>query len=269
MKCHQEILASTRENAPETAPNLTLIHGWGADNSVWKPWARKYLTPYFKVYLIELPGFGQSPLISEPQHLQQDWIHALINSLPEHTHLLGWSLGGLLAQQITLQYPERIQSLTCLASTPRFKQMQGWTTAVSPRLFADFIKALGIEYHSVLKQFWKLQLQGSDQARPLIKRLTQHMKTRKTPTFKALKQGLELLRDIDTREQLGQISCPTLWLLGEHDPLIPAGLMAELEHLQPQAQTHMVLGSSHMPFFSHPEETAQVLIHFITESTAK
>lgn len=249
----------------EAAPNLTMIHGWAADNGVWQEWVQEQLAPHFNVYLIELPGFGQSPAIEEitDDKVNTAWLEALAKQLPEKTHLLGWSLGGLMTQQLALNYPDKIQSLICMASTPRFTQNDNWKLAVSPPLIIDFIKAISIEAGRVLKQFWSLQLQGSDDARSLIKRYRQHMSGRSLPKLDGLLQGLTLLKDIDNRSKLKDIQPMTLWLLGEHDPLIPKELVDEIHQLQPSAQVHILEDASHMPFFSHPDETAAVIVDFI------
>lgn len=253
--------------------SLSLIHGWGAQNAVWREWAYSHLAPHFTVTLIELPGFGDSPKVELPKDLanatdkaewlNQAWLSALMDALPPQTHLLGWSLGGLMAQQLALHAPERITKLICLATTPRFVQTEGWKWAVTPELMADFIKALGLDSWALLSRFWKLQLQGSDGARQLIKHLTTQMQGRKIPSFTALVQGLELLRDIDMRGHLQTLAQPTLWLLGEKDPLIPHDLAAQLAVLQPQARVEMVAGAAHVPFMSHPEQCAQIIKDFL------
>lgn len=246
-------------NLGETAPHLTLIHGWGADSAGWQDWAQTQLCPTLNVHLIDLPGFGHSAELSS----SSDWLVALAQTLPEHTHLLGWSLGGLLAQQLALAHPDKVQSLICMASTPRFIQQEGWPNAVSPQMMADFIKALGIEYMGVLKQFWNLQLQGSDNARSLMKQLASQTRGRKIPKLSGLTQGLKLLRDLDNRQALHQLQQPSLWLFGENDPLIPLEIQTQLPSLQTHAQIQVIKGSSHMPFFSHPLETAQAILNFI------
>lgn len=253
--------------------SLSLIHGWGAQNVVWREWAQTYLAPHFTVTLIELPGFGDSPKIELPKdstsaadkavRLNQAWLSALMDALPPQTHLLGWSLGGLMAQQLALHAPQRVTKLICLATTPRFVQADGWKWAVTPELMTDFIKALGLDSWALLSRFWKLQLQGSDGARQLIKHFSAQMQGRKIPSLTALAQGLELLRDIDMRDHLQTLTQPTLWLLGEKDPLIPHDLAAQLAVLQPQAQVKIVAGGAHVPFMSHPEQCAQIIKDFL------
>jgi pimeloyl-[acyl-carrier protein] methyl ester esterase len=245
--------------------SLTLIHGWGAQNSVWRDWAFDCLAPHFKVTLLEMPGFGDSPKIEQQdsEDINQAWLDAMIKALPKDTYVLGWSLGGLMAQQLALQAEDKVKGLICVATTPKFVQTEGWKWAITPELMADFIKALGLDAWALLNRFWKLQLQGSDGARQLMRHVVSHMQARKIPSFTALLQGLQLLRDIDMRTQLAQIQVPTLWILGQNDPLIPENLADLLADLQPKAQVRVVEGAAHMPFTSHPEKTAELIKEFM------
>lgn len=247
---------------PNSAENLTLIHGWGAESSVWMEWAER-LSQEFNVYLIDLPGFGQSPTCKITDNILDCWMQALAAQLPPKTHLLGWSLGGLVAQKLTLTYPERIQSLICLASTPRFTQCDGWNWAVSPPLMADFIRMLGVESSGVLKRFWNLQVQGSPNAKSLLRQLKRHMQDRHLPTYQGLIQGLQLLRDLDLRAELKNLQAPTLWLLGEKDPLIPLKMREGLNHWHPQADQVILPNAGHMPFFSHSDATTDAVVSFV------
>lgn len=248
-------------------PNLTLIHGWAAQNAVWRDWSRTHLAPYFTVTLIELPGFGSSQPLTDSVQIEDDWLAAITQVLPEKTHLLGWSLGGLLAQKIAIQSPQRINTLICLASTPRFTQTDGWCKAVPPALIGDFIQAVTTDTLATLTHFWKLQLQGSDGARKLIKHFMSQIKEAQLPTKQGLLQGLELLNTMDCRADAPSIHRPVLWLLGENDPLIPKDFVSEFSTIQPAAQFEVLLGAAHMPFLSHPQETADRIIEFIQAHT--
>ena len=257
LKLHTEIFGQ--------GESLTMIHGWGAQNAVWREWAQTYLADHFLVTLVELPGFGESPKLdlNKDDDVNQAWLSVLADAIPSQTHLLGWSLGGLMAQQLALHYPQKVNKLVCLASTPRFTQSDHWTRAISPELMADFIKALGLDSFALLSRFWKLQLQGSDGGRQLIKHFVNQMHGRTLPAFSSLLQGLELLRDIDLRDAISQIQAPTLWLLGEKDPLVPLEMAQTLLKIQPTARLEVINGAAHVPFFSHPEQTASKLIDFL------
>jgi len=247
-------------------PNLTFIHGWGAQNSVWKDWIKQFFAAQYRITLIELPGCGDSPSINvkpNTETLEQKWIDALVAVMPDNTHLVGWSLGGLLAQKIAIQNPTNILSLTILASTPKFIQAKDWHWAMQPGLLNDFIKALGKDTAATLNHFWKLQIQGSDGGRKLIKLFITQMKQRRLPKVISLAQGLQLLKEMDNRQPLKTLNLPTLWLLGENDPLIPKEFVEEFSTIQPQAQIYIIKGAAHMPFYSHPEETASALLTFL------
>lgn len=247
-------------------PNLTFIHGWGAQNSVWREWIETFFSDRFCVTLIELPGCGHSPVIKDEiqaDQLEQQWIDAITQVMPEQTHLVGWSLGGLLAQKISVQNPTAILSLTSLASTPKFIQAKDWHWAVQPSLLNDFIQALGKDTVATLNHFWKLQIQGSDGARKLIKLFISQMKQRRLPKALSLAQGLQLLKEMDNRSALQNLNLPTLWLLGENDPLIPQEFIKEFSTIQPLARVAIIQGAAHMPFYSHPEQTASTLLNFL------
>lgn len=249
-----------------TGPSISLIHGWGAQNSVWKDWAKTYLAPHFTISLIELPGFGESPKIEnikEDADLANAWTQAIMNSLPEKTHLLGWSLGGLLAQNIALHNPEKIKSLICLASTPRFTQTDSWSGAVSPKLMADFMQSIQADSLATLKSFWALQLQGSNLPRKSIRNFIQHMQNSKLPTLTGLTQGLRLLNHFDFRQSAQRFELPVLWLLGENDPLIPSQAIRDFHQHAMNSKQSIIAGAAHSPFISHPVETAHAIIEFI------
>ena len=250
--------------------SLTLIHGWGAQNAVWHDWAQQQLAAHFSVTLIELPGFGNTPALEAESGTELDaWLSAIVSVLPDKTHLLGWSLGGLLAQQIALRHPERIESVICLASTPRFTQNDDWQWAVSPKMMADFLKSVQADSLTTLKHFWKLQLQlqGGAQPRTEIRQFLTRMQALKFPTLTGLVQGLTLLKQIDNRTAITELSQPLLWLLGEHDPLVP---LDAFEHFsQPvQSQIYVLQGAGHSPFYSHPDATAQAIIEFLQQEPA-
>ena len=246
-------------------PSISLIHGWGAQNTVWKDWAQSNLAPHFKVSLIELPGFGESPKIENKKNnaeLADAWTQAIIEALPKKTHLLGWSLGGLVAQNIALKHPEKIESLICLATTPRFTQTDNWSGAVSPKLMADFMQSIQADSLATLKSFWTLQLQGSDLPRKSVRSFIQRMQDSKLPTLTGLTQGLKLLNHFDFRQRAQHFETPVLWLLGENDPLIPTQTIENFHHNAVNSKQHIIHGAAHTPFVSHPDETAHAIIEF-------
>lgn len=255
-------------------PDLVLIHGWAASNGVWRGWVSDYLAPHFHCHLVELPGHGDSPLPACKD--EQDsarlscWLSEIIPVLPtERFALLGWSLGGLLAQCLAERFPQRITHLILMASTPRFVQTEGWPWGVSPVLMRDFMQALIRDSGQLLRRFWALQWQGDVRSKALMRQFVQEMRQRRLPRLQALKEGLLLLKQLDCRSVLPELTMPTLWLLGERDPLIRVDMVEKLATWQPHGKVHVLPGAAHLPFRAWPEETAQAILAFLRQKAGQ
>lgn len=248
--------------------DLVFIHGWASQNAVWRTWTQENFAQNFRVHLIDLPGFGSSPKLEleKDADVNAAWLDALEEALPEKFILIGWSLGGLMAQQLALRLPERTLGLICLASSPKFMRGKGWINGISPELLVDFFKALSSDSLALLKKFWKLQLQGGVGVRELMRSFVATMQENKLPSFTGLWQGLELLRDLDLRDDLARLTTPTYWLLGEFDPLVPQEIQQELLTLQPQAKIQLIENAGHTPFLTHSQETADFIRNFLQEN---
>ena len=59
--------------------------------------------------------------------------------LPEKCSIAGWSLGGLLAQKYLERFPQRVQSLMLIASTPKFIASADWPHAMPEKTFKNFL----------------------------------------------------------------------------------------------------------------------------------
>ena len=100
---------------------LALLHGWGMNRAIWSPVVDR-LSARRPVHVLELPGHGDAPIDLHHTELV-DWAHACLEQAPERAVWLGWSLGGMVTMQAALDSPQRIAALVCVASSPRFVQM--------------------------------------------------------------------------------------------------------------------------------------------------
>ena len=239
--------------------DLVLIHGWGMNGAVWQQ-LLPLLTPYFRVHLVDLPGYGHSHELLAANI--EEMAYQLLEYSPESAIWLGWSLGGLVATQAALQAPERVTSLVTVASSPRFAAENTWR-GIQPQVLEDFQHQLSDNFQLTIERFMALQAMGSPTARQDIKLLKQAVFSRPQPNPEALATGLKLLADVDLRDQLGQISQPWLRLYGRLDGLVPVKIAAVLDELAPQSQRQVFAAASHAPFISHPEEFVKALRAFI------
>ena len=84
--------------------------------------------------------------------------------LPEKCHLLGWSLGGLVASQLALTMPERLHSLITVASSPCFMARDEWP-GIAPKVLAGFNQMLAGDFMQTIERFLAIQAMGSEHAR--------------------------------------------------------------------------------------------------------
>ncbi|WP_413113170.1 pimeloyl-ACP methyl ester esterase BioH [Thaumasiovibrio sp. DFM-14] len=240
--------------------DLVLIHGWGMNAAVWHH-LLPLLTPYFRVHLIDLPGYGyNSQYVSE--HIDEV-AQLLLNKLPASAIWLGWSLGGLVAKKATLMAPERVKALVTVASSPCFTAQPRWR-GIKPSVLAEFETQLAEDYQALIERFMALQAMGSKTARQDIKQLKSAVLDYPSPDPVALKQGLDWLAKLDLREELGAIASPWLRMYGRLDGLVPIKVATELDSQVTNSTSVVFQAASHAPFISHPEEFVAALRTFVT-----
>ncbi|MEW8505954.1 MAG: pimeloyl-ACP methyl ester esterase BioH [Candidatus Thiodiazotropha sp.] len=235
---------------------LVLLHGWGMNSAVWAGFAEDLAADY-RVSRIDLPGHGHSPF--DEQHKLTAWAAACLEVAPERAIWIGWSLGSMVALQSALLAPDRVEGVVAMAGMPCFVKALNWQHAMAAETLDQFIQTLRKNHRQTLERFLALQTMNSVQATRLLKRLKALLRERPEPVPEALQTGLELLKSVDLRERLGDLSCPTTWVYGSRDTLAPASASTDLRRWLPQAEMHILEGAGHTPFLSHPQETAQLL----------
>ncbi|WP_432464289.1 pimeloyl-ACP methyl ester esterase BioH [Agarivorans sp. QJM3NY_33] len=239
-------------------PALVLLHGWGLNSAVWQPLS-ELLSPHFCLYMVDLPGFGYSTAL--PQLSLQNIAEAVAEQVPEQSIWLGWSLGGLVAMQAALSFPERLSSLVSVASSAHFVAQDDWP-GIPSKVLQGFAQGLELDFVKTLQQFLAIQAMGSPHAKQDIKQLRHLLAERPLPCLDALRQGLSLLQSEDLRPQVSQIDLPWLQLYGRNDSLVPKAAIAEHAQLNLDAQQYCFASSSHAPFISEKQLFAERLIDF-------
>jgi pimeloyl-[acyl-carrier protein] methyl ester esterase len=236
-----------------SGPPLVLLHGWAMHSGLWKSVLPR-LAERFRVHRVDLPGHGRSASI-EPYTLPvlAGAVAAQFAWLPEPATLLGWSLGGAVALQWTLDCPEAIAKLILVNATPCFVARDDWPHAMSAQTLQRFGDELAASYQTTLHRFVSLQLQGSEHARHLIANLRAELLSCGTPSRQSLQAALVALAAIDLRARVGTIAQPALVVAGERDTLVPAAASAWLAAALPSGRLALLAGASHAPFLSHPE----------------
>jgi len=243
-----------------SGPELVMLHGWGMHSSIWIGFAER-LAEHYRLYMPDLPGHGNSPYRQERE--LGDWARACLEVAPPRALWLGWSLGAQIALQAALEQPQRVGGVIGVCGTPRFVQAHDWPHAMSLETLQQFISASRQDHRKTLERFLALQVRGSDDSLETLRLLRERLRIKPDPRPEALDAGLELLKTVDLREDLGRLACPTAWLFGERDTLVPADVAVALAERLPQPLTRVIPGSAHAPFLSHPNETLDSLCNLL------
>ncbi|WP_035553805.1 alpha/beta fold hydrolase [Burkholderia sp. 9120] len=197
-------------------PWLTFIHQLGGDLSVWDQLAG-YFRDDYTVLRYDLRGHGKTAL-SRKAFSMADLSHDLATLLDAlgapTTHVVGMSMGGMIAQQFALDHPSRVDTLT-LANT------FGGTRPES--------RALWEQRAASVREGGMASLVPSTMDRWLTPDFQREHPEAVEPIREVFSHTLsegyamacEAVRDFDVRSKLGTIRCPTLTVAGRHDTGTP------------------------------------------------
>lgn len=240
-------------------PDLVMVHGWAMHSGVWRDFAER-LADRVRVTLIDLPGHGLSGNVAD---FSVDTVAAaLAEAAPPRAHWLGWSLGALLSTGVAERFPNRVRSLTLMAGSPRFVAQPDWP-GVEAALLAQVAANLETDFFKTLKRFIGLQTFGQENARALARHIEACLDEFDPPDAAAVRGGLAVLQQADLRDALSRSAVPTLAVLGAHDRLVPKTMGTALRALMPSAEVYMLDTAAHLPFATHPGETAALVLDFI------
>ncbi|BCL76277.1 pimeloyl-[acyl-carrier protein] methyl ester esterase [Jeongeupia sp. HS-3] len=228
--------------------DVVWLHGWAMNGAVWRD-SVSGLVDEACHHLVDLPGHGRSGT-DEALSLAM-MVDALDAAFPYPVHVVGWSLGGAVAAAWAARSPDKLRSLTLVASSPCFMQRPDWRSAMPEKTLAQFAASLQDDWRGTLKRFISLQAMGDDAARAVARRLGDELFEHGEPGLAALSEGLAILRDTDLRADIGRLTLPVLLQFGDRDTLTPLPAGAWLAQALPQAELIVHRSAAHVPFISH------------------
>jgi pimeloyl-[acyl-carrier protein] methyl ester esterase len=236
--------------------DLVLLHGWGMHGGVWADVAAR-LARTCRVHSVDLPGHGYSPALAQTN--LGTLTQAVASRVPEGATLLGWSLGALVALNLAAQAPCRVRRLVLVSATPCFVGRADWPHGMPAEQFTDFAARLVRDPAAAVQRFVALQVLGSGEPRREAQALSHSLRARPAASLGALQQGLEILRDVDLRSQIGAVHVPACVIHGSDDAIIPPAAGKWLARALPHAQWEVFERAGHAPFLSQAERFARIV----------
>ncbi|WP_199155800.1 pimeloyl-ACP methyl ester esterase BioH [Chromobacterium sp. ASV23] len=235
-------------------PDVVMLHGWGLHGGVFSRVAEQ-LAARFCVHLVDLPGHGASPALAR---FDADAVADIVAAhFPLPAHVVGWSLGGLIAQHWAVRHPDRVKSLALIATSPRFVRDDSWPHAQARQSIEAVAQSLDGAFEQTLERFLALQMMGAPAARDTLKALRGELFAHGRP--QGLLPALELLLEADARELAGRIRCPAALFYGVRDAITPIGAGRWLADTLGDAVLYEFPQASHAPFLSHEPDFVRAL----------
>jgi pimeloyl-ACP methyl ester carboxylesterase len=230
---------------PKSSKVCLILHGWGHSSSLWTSLA-SLLNSSYRYLIIDLPGFGNSPLLPNdpdiPQYSQivSEFINKLKINKPV---IIGHSFGGQIAAHLAITHPSLFKKIYLIS--PAIIRDKSPKEKIKIFLYSQFkiLKLL------IPKQFLTAILSfvsSSDYAHASLS----HQKI------------LKNIVNYHLKSRLKKITVPTHIIWGDRDREISyTGKM--LENLIPSSRLHVLYGVGHNPHLSHPKDLSALINRYL------
>ena len=246
-------------------PVVVLLHGTTSSLHTWDEWAET-LTNNFRVIRMDLPGFGLTgPDRSHRYEVAHDvtFLNIFLQALNvQQAHMVGSSLGGRIAWQYALDFPEQVKSLTLLnalgyaqASWPPGIEMAQWPLMdkLMPYVSARFMFEHG------LKEVY------FDEKTVTASVVDRYFELSRYPgNATAFPKRVQARLDKDS-EDIKKITQPTLILWGEKDLYFPVENAHRFKHDISISKIHTYPDVGHLPMEEVPQLSLQHFDEFVND----
>jgi 3-oxoadipate enol-lactonase len=224
------------------------------------------LAQRFRVITFDNRGAGRTKTPPGEFTIRQmaDDAAALLDHLGiERAHVVGWSMGGMIAQELTLNYPQKVNRLVLLASLGRLKPWAVPFQTFSQQARERDLDRIGLAL-AVMPWLYTAAFMTDEQK---VAGALSLVPMDPYPISAAGFAGqAAAIRGQDSLDRLGQITAPTLVLVGAEDILTPPYYSRELAERIPGARLQILERGGHGMSIEYPLETNQALLAFLTET---
>jgi pimeloyl-ACP methyl ester carboxylesterase len=253
-------------------PPVILLHGLGATKVSFLPTVAA-LAGTHRAIAVDLPGFGDSV---KPIRARYDAAYfaggvvALLDALElEHAHVVGNSMGGRVALEVGLRYPERVDRLALLAPSLAWLRDRPWAPLL--RWVAPQLGLIQPAPRAAVEAIVRRVIPGAQEewtAAGIDEFLRSYLTPRGRAAFYAAARNIYLEEPYGTNglwTRLGELEPPSLFVWGRRDTLVPIKFAEHVRRALPGAE-HLELDCGHVPQLERPKQTHAALSHFLART---
>lgn len=255
---------------------VILVHGFGSMKEGWiGQW--EPLSEHFRVIRFDNRNGGKSDRPSVPNSLDMlaDDVKGLMDYLRiEKANIIGWSMGGIIAQKFAIKYPNYIKKLVLINTVMGAPDEKGVEIIRN-----NYLEELEERKEDIVKAFWKsarlgfhIKFRKEMEANPnkkfyglwSVKDLIELQNLNPLTPEDILNQSYALFPP-NTYDELKQIKLQTLLIASTHDRLTSSKSMIEMQHAIPNSTLKMIENAGHNSPLSRAPEVNKTIIEFLKE----
>jgi 3-oxoadipate enol-lactonase len=242
------------------APALLLIMGMSGTSLHWTEPFLAQLRPYFDVIAFDHRGVGASTPLDGAITIAEmaDDAAGLLEALSiEQAHVMGVSMGGMIAQELALAHPELVRTLT-LGCT--YCGGEG-SALTSPEVFQKLAEAMlsGDRERALRAGFEANIARAAGDANPALYEQTLEIAARRAVAVPVIMAQLQACAAHDTSARLENVRASTLVAHGTEDEMLPAQNAHVIASRIPDARLEILEGAGHLFFWEQPERSAELV----------
>lgn len=240
-------------------PPLVLLHGLGGSGLDWVLQLPAFV-PKFRTITVDLRGHGQSPKPKGPYRIAQfaaDVALLLMRLDARPAHIVALSLGGAVAQQVAVDYPELVRSLVLVNTASNFVSADWRQRMLGLKRFAGVY----------LQGMDKVAVDVADRLFPLLEQTplrTEAVERIASNDPQAYRASLWAIARFNTTFLLELITCPTLIVAGEQDATVSLVAKQILAHGIPNSRLVIIPNSGHATPIDQPEAFNGTVLEFLS-----
>jgi 3-oxoadipate enol-lactonase len=242
-------------------PAVLLLHGLGADSTSWTLQIPVLSAAGFRPVAPDAPGFGGSPYDGQGWSIPRVAARMadLLGELDTGAaHVVGLSMGGIIAQQFALDFPQLTRKLVLVStfSVLRPEDFKGWAYFIR-RAAAILTLGLNAQAKVVARHVFP---DPQDQA---LRDMYLAIVSRADP--RAYRKAMFYLGVFDSRQRLGEIKTPTLVITGAEDTTVTPARQELLVRGIRSARQVVIPQAGHAVSVDQAQRFNQVLLDFLKE----
>lgn len=239
--------------------SILLFHGLGANKASWLLQIPELTQAGFRVIAPDLPGFGESPYPGggwSPAKIA-GWMACLVESLSAApAHVVGISLGGVIALQFSLDYAQFVDKLV-LVNT--FSHIQLAKLSQIPYFALRFVllHTLGLptQAKTVARRVFP-KPEHEEYRKQLITQICQS-------DPRAYRAAMRAILTFNVQDRLQELKSPILVISGEEDSTVPLDAQKTMVTALPKAQHVIISGAGHAVTVEKAHEFNDILLEFL------